>query len=213
MKIDVWVDFHCPYCMIVKQRMNNAFEELKLDADVCLRSFLLNPEQDRPNGLAMAEHVAKEYGGEPAEAAKGFKALDEQAAALGIFMDMERSKYAYMIDAHRLLQYANTQGKGKAFYDLAQRALFGKFLVLSEHAVLLDLAERAGLDVNEARDVLKSERFREDVLYDDARAREMVIDYVPYFVVDGRYRFSGDLTYEEVKGHLSKAKQGEAHEN
>lgn len=190
MKIDVWVDFHCPYCMIVKQRMNNAFEELKLDADVRLRSFLLNPEQDRPNGLAMAEHVAKEYGGEPAEAAKGFKALDEQAAALGIFMDMERSKYAYMMDAHRLLQYANTQGK--AFYDLAQRA---------------------GLDVNEARDVLKSERFREDVLYDDARAREMVIDYVPYFVVDGRYRFSGDLTYEEVKGHLSKAKQGEAHEN
>lgn len=214
MKIDAWVDFHCPYCMIVKQRLHNALKELNLDAQIHLKSFLLNPERDRPDGLPMAEHVTREYGGDPVEAAKGFKDLDRQAADLGIFMDMEKAKYAFMMDAHRLLQYANTKGKGNAYYELAQRALFGQFVVLSDHQVLLNLAKDAGLDVEEARQVLNSERFKDKVLQDDAKAREMVIDYVPYFIVNDTYHFSGDLSHEQIISHLNKAlSQGVSNEN
>ena len=207
MDIQVWADFHCPYCMIGKQRLFRALETLKIDARVTTRSFLLNPDSLEPEGLPMAEHVQLEYGGGIPQILEDFDKLDAQAKADGLDMKMGQSRWANMMDAHRLFQFAQKKGLGNPFFERAQQALFRDGLVLSNPEVLLRLAEETGLDRREAAAVLSSGQFRGEVLADDAVARRMVIDFVPYFVVDGKYHFSGDLSFQDYLEALRQAQR------
>ena len=207
MDIQVWADFHCPYCMIGKQRLYRALETLQINARVTTRSFLLNPDSLEPEGLPMAEHVQLEYGGEIPRILEDFEQLDAQARADGLDMKMGQSRWANMMDAHRLFQFAQEMGLGNPFFERAQQALFRDGLVLSNLEVLLRLAEETGLDRREAAAVLSSGQFRGEVLADDAVARRMVIDFVPYFVVDGKYHFSGDLSFQDYLDALHQAQR------
>jgi predicted DsbA family dithiol-disulfide isomerase len=206
MDIQVWADFHCPYCMIGKQRLIRALETLGIrNANVTTRSFLLNPFSLEPEGLPMADHVQLEYGGDIQQILVDFEQLDAQAKADGLDMRMGQSRYANMMDAHRLFQFAKSQGLGNPFFERAQQVLFGDGLVLSNPEVLLRVAEKTGLDRREAAAVLSSGQFRREVLADDAEARRMVIDFVPYFVADGRHHFSGDLSFQDYLDALRQA--------
>lgn len=207
MKIEAWADFHCPYCLIGKERLNVALLQLGLkeQAQVIPRSFLLNKDSDRPDGLSMAEHVQMEYGGDIDDILKGFFNLAQEARGDGLTVNMAAARYARMMDPHRLLQYAKTKGLGNAFFRRAQELLFEEGVILSDHQVLLRVAREVGLDEAEARAVLNSDRFHDEVLADDGIAREMVIDYVPYYVVDGKHHFSGDLSLQDYLDNLKKA--------
>lgn len=192
MDVQIWVDFHCPYCMIGKRRLLRALEMLGIaDAHISLRSFFLNPDRDKPDGLPMADYIQAHYGGEPADIQQAFLALDKLARAEGFDMHMDRTMYGHTMDAHRLLQAAKAQGLGQAFYDTAQQALFVQGKLLSDRQTLLDLAEQVGL--SNAQQVLDSDQFEQEVLEDDGQARQMKIDFVPYYVVDGVHHFSGDI--------------------
>ena len=118
---------------------------------------------------------------------------------------MAGARYARMMDPHRLLQYAKTKGLGNELFRRAQELLFEEGVLLSDHRVLLRVAREVGLDEAEARAVLDSDRFHQEVLADDGIAREMVIDYVPYYVVDGKHHFSGDLNLQDYLDNLKKA--------
>ena len=206
MEIQVWADFHCPYCYIGKARFLQVLQDLGLEgrARIIPRSFLLNPKKDRPDGLSLLEHVQREYGTPEDRILENFKGLEAQAARLGLPMDMGKARYADMMDAHRLLQYAKTQGLGEEFFRKAQEALFAHGAVLSERDTLLQIAADTGLHRDAVQEVLDSGRFREEVLAEDRTAREMNIDYVPYYVVDQAHHFSGDLDREEYERHLKQ---------
>ncbi|NLX82299.1 MAG: DsbA family oxidoreductase [Clostridiales bacterium] len=207
MRIEVWADFHCPYCFIGKARLFEALGQLGLveAAEVIPRSFLLNKDSDKPDGLSIAEHVKMEYGKQIDEVLKGFKALEEIAKGDGLMLDMVNARYANMMDAHRLLQYAKTQGVGNEFFRRAQEMEFMQGVILSDHEVLVRAANDVGLHERDARAVLSSGQFRQEVLADDAIARQMNIDYVPYYLVDGTQHFSGDLSQKDYLDALVKA--------
>lgn len=209
MKVEVWADFHCPYCVIGKAKLRKALKELSIEADIIPRSFLLNPLDDRPFGLPMAEHIAMEYGGDKEQAMSGFPALDAEAKEYGIDMKMTGTTYAFMLPAHRLFQFAKTKDLGNAFFDKAQRALFVEGKNLGDEAALLDIAESAGLDREEARTVLDSELFLKEVMLEDGKARDMVIDFVPYYIINDTHHFSGDVAYSDYLKHLQNAKNKE----
>lgn len=209
MKIEVWADFHCPYCIIGKAKLRKALKELKLKADIIPRSFLLNPVEDRPNGLPMADHIALDYGGDREQARSGFPALDAEAREYGIPMSMDATLYSFMLPAHRLFQFAKGKGLGNAFFDKAQWALFVDGKNLGEEQTLLDVAKCVGISGEEARSVLSGDAYLKEVMADDGQARDMVIDYVPYYIVDGAYHFSGDVAYEDYLKHLMKSQNKE----
>lgn len=205
MKIEVWADFHCPYCIIGKAKLRRALKELGIKAEIIPRSFLLNPVDDRPKGFPMADHIAMEYGGDREQAMAGFPALDKDAQDYGIKMNMGQTIYAFMLPAHRLFQFAKKKGLGNEFFDKAQHALFEDAARLDEEETLLGLAQSLGLNREETRQVLNSDQYNKEVMADDGVAREMVIDYVPYYIVNGRHHFSGDLPYEDYVTNLKKA--------
>ena len=70
---------------------------------------------------------------------------------------------------------------------------------------LVRLVAEAGLDADEARAVLASDRYAAEVRGDQAQARAYGITGVPFFVVDGRYGVSGAQPAEALGQVLAQA--------
>jgi predicted DsbA family dithiol-disulfide isomerase len=101
--------------------------------------------------------------------------------------------------AQELGKWADTQpGGGEAFHDAMFRAYFVEARDISQPAVLLDIAERVGLPVENARVVLEKRTFKEAVDADWALSRQYGITGVPTFVV-GRHGVVGAQPYEVLE--------------
>ena len=87
--------------------------------------------------------------------------------------------------AQELGLWAQDRGKGETFHDAAFKAYFvdGDNLAMKE--ILLKIAERAGLIDREAEQVIDSRSYSDAVDKDWQRARELGIDAVPTFVING----------------------------
>lgn len=206
MNIQVWADYHCPYCYLGKRRLEKALETLGVtDYNLSVRSFLLDPQSDSPDGLPLTDHVMKGYDRSREKVMENFRGLEKQGQQLGLLIDMEHAHFAHTQDAHRLHHFASQAGLGNAFFDAAQKALFGEAAILSDPEVLLRIAEQVGLKRQEAAGVLSSDAFHDVLSAQDQEARRMNIDYVPYYIVNGQHHFSGDLSMDDYLTHLNKA--------
>ena len=75
---------------------------------------------------------------------------------------------------------------------------------MGRHAVLLEIAERVGLSVDGARDVLEKRTFKDAVDADWKLSRQYGITGVPTFVI-GRYGVVGAQPYEALEQLVEKA--------
>ena len=81
--------------------------------------------------------------------------------------------------AQELGKWADTQPGGEAIHDALFRAYFVEALDISQPAVLLDIAERAGLSRDGAREVLEQRTFKAAIDEDWALSRQYGITGVP----------------------------------
>jgi predicted DsbA family dithiol-disulfide isomerase len=109
--------------------------------------------------------------------------------------------------AQELGKWADTQPGGEAIHDALFRAYFVEARDISRPEVLLDVAERVGLSVDGAREVLERRTFRSAVDADWALSREYGITGVPTFVA-GRYGVVGAQPYEALEALVRKAAPG-----
>ena len=100
--------------------------------------------------------------------------------------------------AQELGKWAETRGRGEAFHRLAFRAYFAEGRNIAQPPVLVDLASLAGLLPAEAEAVLAERRFAAAVDADWARSKQLGINAVPTFCVNGR-RLVGAQPYEKLK--------------
>ena len=106
--------------------------------------------------------------------------------------------------AQELGKWADTQPGGEAIHDAFFRAYFVEGRDISRPAVLLDIAERVGLPMDGAREVLERRTFKDAVDADWALSREYGITGVPTFVA-GRYGVVGAQPYEALEALVRKA--------
>jgi predicted DsbA family dithiol-disulfide isomerase len=112
--------------------------------------------------------------------------------------------------AQELGKWADTQPGGEALHDALFRAYFVEARDISQPAVLLEIAQRVGLSVDGAREVLEKRTFKDAVDEDWALSRQYGITGVPTFVV-GRYGVVGAQPYEALEELVRKtAPQGDA---
>ena len=110
--------------------------------------------------------------------------------------------------AQELGKWADTQPGGEAFHDAMFRAYFVEARDISQPAVLLEIAEKVGLSVDGAREVLEQRTFKDAVDADWKLSREYGITGVPTFVV-GRHGVVGAQPYEVLE-ELVKQRAAEA---
>ena len=106
--------------------------------------------------------------------------------------------------AQELGKWADTQPGGEALHDAFFRAYFVEARDISRPAVMLEIVERVGLSVDEAREVLEKRTFKAAVDADWALSRRYGITGVPTFVV-GRYGVVGAQPYEALEELVRKA--------
>ena len=162
---------------------------------VVWRSFELDPSTPRelPPGDGYAQRLADKYG-MPLQQAKGmFQRVVDAGKPEGIDFRFDRIIGANTFDAHRLLHFAKAKSleHQNALKDRLVRAHFTDGLSVSHHDVLARLAAEVGLDETEAKAVLASDRYSDDVRADQSEAQSLGIRGVPMFVLGRRYGVSG----------------------
>jgi predicted DsbA family dithiol-disulfide isomerase len=106
--------------------------------------------------------------------------------------------------AQELGKWADTQPGGEALHDALFRAYFVEARDISQPSVLLEIAERVGLPVDEARRVLQDRTFKATVDADWALSRRYGVTGVPTFVA-GRRGVVGAQPYEVLEQLVRQA--------
>ena len=181
MHIELWSDFACPYCYIGEARLRRALRELKAERDVVvtMKSFELDPTADREATTTTPERFARKYGLSLAAATAQIEHISQLGRDEGIDFRYASANYSNMLDAHRLAKYGMEQGHPEINERLFA-AYFTENRNLADHAVLMRIAESAGLAADETRAVLESGRYEDAVRRDEDEAARLGIHGVPY---------------------------------
>jgi predicted DsbA family dithiol-disulfide isomerase len=193
MDVEIWSDIACPWCYIGKRRFERALAQFPHAAEVNItwRSFELDPSAPHELTGERAERLAAKYD-IPVERAREMEQhVTSLAAAEGLDYRLDIARSANMLDGHRLIHLAAEHDLQDAMKERLLRAYFTEGRLVSDQDTLVELAEEVGLDGDEARATLASDRFADAVRADERAAGELGITGVPTFVIDRRLGVSG----------------------
>jgi predicted DsbA family dithiol-disulfide isomerase len=201
--IDIVSDITCPWCAIGLRGLEEGLARAgdAVDATIRFHPFELNPDMP-PEGRNMVEHLGERLGVSPEQLAASRDMLKAKAAELDFVMAQTGESRIYnTFDAHRLLAWAESSGMQQALKRALLEAYFSEGQNLANPDVLVAAAEKAGLDGAEARAVLASDRFADDVRQEEHLWQSRGIQGVPAFIFQGKYLVSGAQppeTFEQV---------------
>jgi len=198
MKIDFVSDVSCPWCAIGLQSLEAAVARLQdeVAVDMHFQPFELNPQM-APEGEDIAGHIARKYGSTPEQFAQSQEMIRTRGAELGFRFDMLKRERIYnTFDAHRLLHWAEMEGKQPALKHALFSAYFTEGLDPSNHEVLIDTVRAAGLDPERARRILESDEFAKDVRDREQFYLDHGIHAVPSIIVNDRHLIQGGQPVE-----------------
>jgi predicted DsbA family dithiol-disulfide isomerase len=206
MKVEIWSDYQCPFCYIGKRRFEEALKQFenKAQVEVSFRSFELNPEAERDINMSQNEMLAKKYGMSHADVEANNQNLTQQAKELGLEYHLDKVVLTNSFDAHRLMHFAESKGKENEMNELLFKAYFTEGKHIGDHAILVNLAEEAGLDKSEAEAMLGGTAFTAEVRGDEQEGSQLGITGVPFFVINRKYGISGAQSAEAFLDTLKK---------
>ena len=193
MEIEIWSDIACPWCYIGKRRFETALAEFEHrdDVRVTWRSFELDPAAPAEREGDRAERLAEKYGMTVEQAREMGREMTETAAAEGLDFRFDIQRSGTTFDGHRVIHLAGEHGLQDAMKERLLRAYFTEGELMSDHDTLIRLATEVGLDADETRAMLASDRFAAEVRDDERTATQFGISAVPTFVVDRAIGASG----------------------
>jgi predicted DsbA family dithiol-disulfide isomerase len=193
LKIDFVSDVSCPWCVIGLKSLETALAKLKGEVEVDLRfqPFELNPQLGA-EGQDIVEHIAQKYGSTPTDMERNRENIRARGAEVGFEFNMQKRGRIYnTFDAHRLLHWAQSEGKQEAL----KNALFGAYFTEgrnpSDHAVLLDVAQKVGLDAKRAAEILESDEFSAEVRGREKFYADRGIRAVPSVIFNDQHLIQG----------------------
>ncbi len=212
MTITIWSDFACPYCYIGETRLEKAIEELGMTDNVKIdyRAFELDPTAAKEVTGPTSERFAMKYRLSVPQALQQIEQISYLGRELGIDFKYASTLYSNTFDAHRLMKLA----ENKYDYDTVQKlnkllfdAYFTKNLVLADHKVLEAVAKEAGMDEKEVKEVLKSDKYADDVRFDEHEAQRLGVRGVPFMVFNDDFAVPGAMSIDGMKSALERAQR------
>ncbi len=190
MQIEIYSDIVCPWCYVGKRRLERALTSVGSDVHVTWWPFQLNPTMPL-EGMDRTAYLKAKFG-----SLEVFGQMEEQLLAAGLeeqipfaFENIQRTPNTFA--AHRLIWYAEQQGRQDAAVESLFRGYFTEGADIGSMPVLSQLACRAGLDAAAVESFLHSEEGAQEVKAEEAVGRRLGIRGVPYFVLNGTVAISG----------------------
>ncbi len=193
MQIEIWSDFACPWCALGLYRLGEArraFEHGR-EIEVVHRSFELDPRSPARRERTMEEAVARKYHLSREQVRAGHARLTALGLEVGVVFDFERVLLGSTLDAHRLAEAARGEDCEESLVKSLFVAHFTEGRMLSDHAVLLDVARSAGLAEPIIEKVLTGDAYTREVRADEAAAVQLGVTGVPYFLMNGVWAIPG----------------------
>ena len=206
LKIDFVSDVSCPWCVIGLKALEEALARTGTDvtADIHFQPFELNPAMP-PEGQDITEHIEQKYGASAEQSARNREAIRERGAALGFTFNLDRRSRIYnTFDAHRLLHWAELEGRQHELKQALFDAYFTDGRNPSDHDVLVDVAGKAGLDAVRAGEILRSNTYATDVRERERFYTGQGIQAVPSVIVNDRYLIQGGQPVEVFEQALRR---------
>jgi predicted DsbA family dithiol-disulfide isomerase len=198
MKIDFVSDIACPWCAIGLKALEQALARLgdEISVDLHFQPFELNPQMPA-QGQDIVEHLTQKYGTTPEELERNREAIRLRGAELGFVFDTQKRTHVYnTFDAHRLLYWAEAEGKQQALKMALLEAYFTAGRNPSDHAVLVEVAAKVGLDADRARSILASDEFAQQVRERERFYHGQGIHAVPSVIINDRHLIQGGQPVE-----------------
>ena len=193
MDVEIWSDIACPWCYIGKRRFEAALAEFEHrdDVRVTWRSFELDPSAPLEREGDGATRLAEKYGMPVERAREMQRQVTDTAAGEGLDFRLDIQRSGTTFDGHRVIHLAAEHGLQDAMKERLLHAYFTEGQLMSDHDTLVRLAVEVGLDEDEVRQVLATDRFADEVRGDERMAGQFGISAVPTFVVDRAIGASG----------------------
>jgi predicted DsbA family dithiol-disulfide isomerase len=192
-KIDFVSDVSCPWCAVGLQSLQIALQRLEgeLEPSLTFQPFELNPQMVA-EGEDITEHLNKKYGSTPEQAAAARENIRVRGEALGFTFNMDKRGRIYnTFNAHRLLHWAEAEGKQIALKWALLSAYFTDGENPSDTALLVRVAASVGLDAERAQAILDSDEFAEEVRAQERFYQQAGINSVPAIILNDQHLISG----------------------
>ncbi len=179
MKITYWSDYAC-------------------DVELEMKAFQLDPSAGIHAAGDTQTRFAHKYGISMEEAGRTIEQISQMGRDEGIDFRYATTLFTNTMDAHRITKLAMDRLEAADAQKLIDRlfaAYFTENRELADRELLERIGKDCGLQEEEIREVLDSDRYREDVLLDEREAARYGIHAVPFFVI-GRYGISGAQSRE-----------------
>ena len=206
MKVEIWSDVVCPWCYVGKRQFEDALSRFDHaeQVDVVWRSFELDPASPATVGLSMSRILERKYGMTPEQAEAANRRMTALAADVGLEYHLDQVQAGNTFDAHRLVHLAGRHGLADAMKERLFGAYFTEGLPVGDRTTLAGLAIEVGLDAGEVAAVLDGADFGDEVRGDEARAAELGVSGVPFFVIDEAYGISGAQPADVLLGAMER---------
>ncbi len=211
-RIDIVSDIMCPWCIIGYKKLEQAMSKMKNDVEfqIYWQPFELNPEMPL-EGENLTAHLQNKYGSNKEQSIKSRRQIIEIGKSLGFeFSFNENSRIYNSFLAHQLLHWAKLCDKQTELKLALFELYFTQQQNPSKLALLLNVAEKVGLDPVKAKEVLETQRYAQVVREDQHFWHNNDVQAVPAFIFNKQYLLSGaqeSQTLQDVIETIIKEKK------
>jgi predicted DsbA family dithiol-disulfide isomerase len=201
-------DLVCPWCWLGKRRIEAAIARVpELDVQLYFRPFELDPSIP-PGGADYKAYMAHRFGSDTGRERANMmrQALLDFGAAEGIPFRFDAiTRRPSSFDAHRLVRWAQGQGKSAAAKEALFTAYFSEGRDIGAAPELIAIAESIGLDPAIVGDLLASDADRLAVRQETDLFRQIGISGVPTYIANRNIAVQGAEDVDKLVKFLKTA--------
>ena len=204
-KIQVFSDYICPWCYVGLARVDKLREEYNVEIDY--QAFFLRPDI----GPAGAPRKARPGEQEVEPGTIMTSPVGQLGAEAGLVM--KRSALTpYTRLALEATEYAKSKGKVEEMHHALFKSYWGDGVNLGELPVLLDVADKAGLDADDLKKHIEAHTYQQVITEQYEFAQEVGITGIPAFII-GQYLFMGAHPYSFFQQVMERVMREREEEN
>ena len=199
--IEMVSDLVCPWCWLGLRRIQDAISLTpEIDVELLFRPFELDPTIPE-GGVSYRDYMAKKFGPETEDSRWSAmrQALIDYGEAEGIpyrFSELRHRPNSF--NAHRLVRWAQGQGKGAEAKEALFSAYFEHARDIGDQDVLADIGEAIGLERDIIEKLLVSDADVEETRQEEDLFRQMGISGVPTYIAMRRVAVQGAESAEKL---------------
>jgi len=212
--VDIVSDIVCPWCWLGSRYFQMAAQKSGRKVELTWRPYMLDPTVPK-EGVPYKDYMKAKFGDTPSNRWTAMREALEKAAPE---VDIE-FKFGQIpirpntLNAHRLMRWAQGQGKGNVAADALFRTCFKDLKDIGDHKVLADIADEIGMDGQLVSELLAGDNDEKAVEEEIEFFRQLGVTGVPTFIYNGQYAIQGAQPIDSHLAAIEKAASLPANED